>query len=463
VSLAKGEVYVKTLLERAKGSPLDIITNHNAPVGTITLLSPHARQIRSLNFTHNYWTDIQRFSEVSSGQQPLLHTLEINVVQGFWSVGRPDPMSPPSLPFFSNAINLEQFVLRSENFLFLNHFVFPNLTTFELSTTAGWYRFQAADLLDFLEASPMLRTVDMKIIARILLDGVAQRRVVILPKVHTFSLVMDGGEPGYDLAAHISCPSASHTSLIHEKTLDDILTSQDIRDAFPTIASWNTIVRQYTRNPAEVVTLEIKLPHNSIIACTLTFQSSDMTVIRLGLEVSGDDKNEPQMPFGEMALEVFSQASRAVRNHPLLPEIKRLHITCGVFISEPIQLRSMANEVGRLFESVGPLDELTLRSFDLRSYLPPFFDLPEFKDVDQSVVFPPIKELTISHPLMVDNEEECMAAIVELAKSQHALGVPFERVTVRVWELPAGMAEMLEPWVGVADCCEEQCALVYDE
>jgi hypothetical protein len=48
-----------------------------------------------------------------------------------------------------------------------------------------------------------------------------------------------------------------------------------------------------------------------------------------------------------------------------------------------------------------------------------------------------------------------VAAIVELAKSQHALGIPFQRVTVRARVLPAGMAEMLEAWVGVADCCEE--------
>jgi len=302
----------------------------------------------------------------------------------------------------------------------------------------------------------MLRTVEMKIIARILLERVARRRVVILPKVQTFSLVTDGGEPAYELVAHISCPSASHTSLIHEKIVDDIIAGLYIRAAFPTAASWNTIVRQYTRNPAEVVTLEITLPQNSTIACMLTFQSPDMTVIRLGLEVSGDGENEPRMPFWEMALEVFSQASRAVRNHPLLPSIKRLHIRCWFFISGPIQLRSMANEVGRLFGSVGPLDQLTLRGYSFCPYLAPFLDFPEFKDMDQSVVFPPIKELSISYPSRMDSEEECMAAIVELAKSQHALGVPFERVTVRAGELPDGMVEMLEPWVGVADCCEEE-------
>ena len=452
MSLSKGEVYLKTLLERARGSPLDIITNCDAPDGIITLLSPHTQQIRSLDFRHNSWTDIQRFSDLSPGPLPLLRTLEINVVPQ--SDDQPNIMPPHSFPLFGNAINLEKFALRSRKWLFLNHFVFPNLTTLELSTEPGWYRFRALHLLDFLEASPMLRTVHMKILEKTLRHNLSRRGVVVLPNVQTFSLVMDGGEPAYKLVAHISCPSTSHTSLVHEKTLKDILTGQDIRDAFPTAASWNTIVRQYTRNPAEAVTLEIKIPHNSVIGCTLTFQSSDMTVLRLSLGVSGGDENEPQMPFGEMALEVFSQATGAVRNHPLLPRIKRLHIVHDVFISQPIQLRSMTNEVGRLFESVGPLDKLTLCGFDLRSYLAPFLDRPEFKDMDQLVVFPPIKWLTILQPLGVDCGE-CMFAIVELAKSQHALGVPFERVTVRVRELPAGMVEMLEPWVGIADCCEK--------
>jgi len=63
----------------------------------------------------------------------------------------------------------------------------------------------------------------------------------------------------------------------------------------------------------------------------------------------------------------------------------------------------------------------------------------------------------------VGDEEECMAAIVELAKLQNALGVPFERVTVRARELPTGTREMLEPWVGVADCCEERDTQIHDE
>ena len=57
---------------------------------------------------------------------------------------------------------------------------------------------------------------------------------------------------------------------------------------------------------------------------------------------------------------------------------------------------------------------------------------------------------------MMDNEGKCTATVMELANSQCAPGAPFERVTVRAGKLPAGMAEMLESWVSVADCCEER-------
>jgi len=75
----------------------------------------------------------------------------------------------------------------------------------------------------------------------------------------------------------------------------------------------------------------------------------------------------------------------------------------------------------------------------------------------QPIVFPPIKELKISHPLMLQRKEECLAAIVELAKSQHALGIPFERLTVCMEEPPTAMEEMLRPWVGAAVCIDEWC------
>ena len=456
--LSKGEVYTKTLLERAKGSALDITIGCGGSGGTITLLSPHAHQIRSLDFVPNLWKDIQRFSDINSGPYPLLHTLEISVVEDPWMADEPDPMTLPSLPLFRNAVNLKHFVLRSQKWSILHRFVFPNLTTFELTVTHEWDGFYALELLDFLEASPTLQTVHVKIIADILLEGVAQKGVVVLPDVQTFSLVISTaiGGPAYELAVKISCPSASYTSLTHWRNVADIITRQDIRDTFPSTVLWNAVVRQYTASPVETVSLEIKTPQDSTILCALTFQSSDATIIKLGLEVSKDtDGDRPGMPLEDMVVEVFSQASKTVRHYPLLHNAKYLHILHETSLSDFFRLIHMANQVRKLFKSIGPLEVLSLHGCDLRSYLSPFLGLPEFEWMVQPIAFPPIKELTISHPSMVDGEK-CMAAIVKLAKSQHALGVPFERVTVRAEKLPTAMAETLGPWVSVADCCEER-------
>lgn len=49
----RGEVYLKTLLERAKGSTLDIFTTLADHVSTITQLLPHTKQMRHLDFVYS--------------------------------------------------------------------------------------------------------------------------------------------------------------------------------------------------------------------------------------------------------------------------------------------------------------------------------------------------------------------------------------------------------------------------
>jgi len=465
--LPKGKVYIENLLERTKEAPLDIITHYGAPVGTTELLFPHAQRIKYLNFMYNCWSDVQRFSEANSGPLPLLYTLEINADVDSGHAGRPDPTTPPSLPLFTNAVNLKRFVLRSRKSPFLNHFVFPNLTTFKLSVAPaeeGFRAFRALELLDFLEASPVLQNVDVGIAPIISLEDVAQGRVVTLPNVKTFALGARNGAFSYKLAAHISCPSASSTSLTREGCAKDMIPGRDTF-MFPTAASWNAIVRQYTRSPVEVVTLKIDPPQDFTITCTLAFRSLDMTVINFCLRIKGgvEDRDEFQMTLGEIALEAFSQASKTIQDHPLLPNVKRLHIRYRTPILNPVRLRSMADEAWRLFKSMGPLDELTLHGCDTRSWFAPFLVFQEFEYTEQPIALPLIKELTISHPLVVGDEEGCMAAIVELAKSRHALGIPFRRVTVRAEGVPAEMAEMLGPWVGDADCHEEPITRAHSE
>ena len=94
----------------------------------------------------------------------------------------------------------------------LNHFTFPNLTTFELSTTEENEEFPVSQLLNFLEASPTLRTVHIEIAAETHIEDVPSERVIVLPNAEVFSVTQD--KPGYRIAAHVTCPSARLTSLI---------------------------------------------------------------------------------------------------------------------------------------------------------------------------------------------------------------------------------------------------------
>jgi len=97
------------------------------------------------------------------------------------------------------------------------------------------------------------------------------------------------------------------------------------------------------------------------------------------------------------------------------------------------------------------LDKLTIDSCDLHIFLANFLGNPGLSRSEQPIVFPQVRELTILHPMTM-GPVGCEEAIAELARSQHSLGIPFERMTVRIWNIPEGVAETLEPWVGVVDC-----------
>jgi len=110
--LSKGEVYVKTLLKRAKGSPLTILASRVDPVDTVVLLLPHTKQIANLELTKNCWANMREFSEIDSGPLPLLRTLNINIIWRSWSVSA--VVTSLSHPLFSGAANLKEFRLYSE-------------------------------------------------------------------------------------------------------------------------------------------------------------------------------------------------------------------------------------------------------------------------------------------------------------------------------------------------------------
>ena len=431
-----------TLLERAKGSALEIITDHEVPLGTTTLLLPHVPKIRRLDFQSNYFEDILWFSEVNSGPLPLLRTLWICLN---WS----NIPATPSLPLFNGAVNLEEFVLGLEQAKLLKHFVFPNLTTFKL-LALQMDGLDASHLFDFLKGSPTLQTIEVKVAGGIMLGNIHQDMVIVLPNVETFSLFIEDNEHEvYEPAARLSCPRAKYTSLMQKKCDDAITTGLEI---FPDSIPWKEITSQYASSPVEEITLEM-----THIAYSLTFQTSDATVIRLGFELTDTGRGEEEeeedfdLTWEEMHLEIFSQACKTIQAHPLLSHVKRLHIKDRTGAWGLNNLISAAKMVGDLFKSLGPLDKFTINSFDLQIFLAPFVDAPQFWRFER--VFPPVKELTVS-VTSLDEERRCLDAVVELAKSRHKLGIPFERVTVRAREVSADMMRRLREWVSAAECCE---------
>jgi hypothetical protein len=446
LTLSKGENYVKTLLERTKQSLLDVIID-SAPVNAITLLSSNTIRIRSLSLFFNKWVDIQKISDIICGPLPLLHALTINStmedgLQGF------DDLAPPSRPLFGDATNLTALRLYSPSgwLPLLNHVVFRNPASFDLVVTGGAGGFRVSGLLDFLEASQTLRKVSVMILWGISLDGIPKERVVSLPNAEEISLVMTDGAPGYQIAAHMSCPSARNTTLVHEKMANDPIPD----DIFPNFACWSAIVRQHTRSPVEGVTLQITSYDG--VTCKLTFLSPDASVLELRSTLDTDDEDGDEGPIEDFYDEALIQATQAIRNYPQLTNLKRLRI-CHGYHSDYVS--HVVNEIGRVFKSLGPLDELTIYDSDLQPYLHPFLDLPEtsIHGIVNPIVFPPVKELTISHPLKLADREG--TAIAELAKSHHTRGTPFERVVIRGERMPVGMEEELRPWVGNVEHCYE--------
>jgi hypothetical protein len=447
--LGKNVDYVATLLERAKGSALDVVVNYRASLAAMTLLSPHAQRIRHLEFPSNRCADILTFSEFNSGPLPLLRTLAIRPSWDRNQHGQPNALATPLLPILSGATNLEEFALdlqlSSDRLVPLNCFVFPNLTTFRLNSATR--EFNASNFLDFLQSSPTLRTVEVEIDGHIIPGGVPRDMVVVFPNIETFSML--GKVVGwhvYHLAKLISCPHAKHTSLVQEVSDIDMTFG---RVAFPDPASLETIARQYSTSPAEQVTLEIK--DHQFAAYSLTFQSSDATVIRLGFNLSDSDAEEEELELAltEIDQEIFSQACSTIRGHPLLSHVRRLYIKDWATNLAASSVLPMADAVGELFRYLGSLGELTIDGCDLEIFLAPFIYLSEFGHFAR--VFPHVKKLTILEGQLA-NKRICMDAIVELAKSQYEQDKPLEHVVVGVRGNPAGMAERIREWVSTVDC-----------
>lgn len=441
--LRNGEAHVKPFLERTNGSLLDIAIDRQVDIDRmITLLSPYSQKIRYLTFTSNHWEDVIKFSAINSGRLPLLHTLEIMEL-GVQPGGGQNPIPPPSTQILDNAANrVQEFILRSIGFKSLRCFAFPHLTVLNLSARPG-PKSNASDLFNFLKASPKLERVKLRL-TRVTIQGVtSQRPIVVLPNVKTFLLEVTNGPGVFHIAANISCPSSRNTSIVYN--VDDFPKTSDSFELFPLPRLLFLITHRYGGSQVEEVTLDVRPVNGASAGCFLTFRSIDTSTIRFGIAVFRSGRTR-------FSREVFLHASRVIQAHSQLRYVKRLYISYR-HTNHPVLLHSdqigpMAEEVGKLFRYMGSLDELVIEHFDLG-----VFFSPPSKQVELPV-FPQTKKLGILYPMMGRNQKECMDAIVELAKSQHERGMPFERVTIRTKAIPATIAERLAQYVGVADCSE---------
>ena len=136
---------------------------------------------------------------------------------------------------------------------------------------------------------------------------------------------MNDSGPDYKVAAHMTFPSAKNISLMHGKDCEDAIP----QEIFPAPASRNAIVRQYTNGPVYAVTLEIEIGQNPLLTCSLAFQSSDDTGITLCFKVIERYEHEVewQMPSLDFYCKVLSQASRTIRDHPLLANVAIVNIS----------------------------------------------------------------------------------------------------------------------------------------
>ena len=404
------------------------------------LLSSHTQRIKRLSFVNQGWAVIKRFADVSGF--PLLDSLTID------TLGEDAPEELGSTRLFVTAVDLKQFRLYSMSPP-LDRFVFPNLVEFHLSVEP-WEDLHALRLLDFLEASPMLQKVEMDIVTGISLEGVPQGRVIVLPNVEHFELSMVDGGPGYRLATHMSCPSARYVLFEHRGDTDEPMVG-----LFPPPDLWNAIIHQYARSPAEEISIEFR-PH-STSTCTLILRSPNASVIELRFKFVDEDE-ERICQFPDEAMNgAFVQAAKVVQNHSQLPSVKRLRICYSTMVLGLHEVSRITDGAGQLFRSLGPLDELTIHNTDLRPYLYPFLASTRRRtQAKEPIKFPPVKQLTISHP-GYQSAVKCTTAIAGLARSQSALGIPFERVVVRGKVKPTGMEEEIGPWVDSVEYFYESC------
>jgi hypothetical protein len=98
----------------------------------------------------------------------------------------------------------------------------------------------------------MLQIVKMQVLVDISFEGVPEERVVSLPSVENFTLIMSDVDPVTRWRpTYIVLPRESHRSCTRQGS------TCSWKKYFPPSVSWNAIVRQYTTSPPEEATLEM--------------------------------------------------------------------------------------------------------------------------------------------------------------------------------------------------------------
>ena len=353
----------------------------------------------------------------------------------------PESLGTPTASLFTNVINLENFTLViTDPHPSIRHFKFSNLTTLNISAYPLDDEFHVSQLLDFLEGSPAVQWVDMTFESYSFHEDVPAERVIVLPRVETFRLGITSYGTGQEIAAHISCPSARHVNF--DRSLFEAGVPVP-RNIYPSPDAWQAIVCQYTKARANQVILETTVNEHPELHCLLTFRSPNKSTLRLHYnQFAIENEDDLDWVLDTYLPHVFSQASRVIRDYPFLSRIEYLSILGGKLTIS--HLGRAAQDVGNLLESMGRLKRLTLDGCDLRPYLDPFLDTPLFSDTIQSASFPPIEKLVIINPTQsLCDDEACTTAIVRLARSQRARGIPFKHVVLPPG-IPSDVAEALK-------------------
>lgn len=425
----KGDAYLKTLLDRAKTSALDVVVGYHTSEYEGSLLATKACQIRRLEFEDTHWDDIADFSQAISRSLPLLNTLK--VAPNYYHGDLPE--THPRL--FQGADNLERLVFHSGSLPGrLRLFAFPCLSTFELRIEDP-FDFTPSDLLDFLGHSPMLRRVKVEIFKPG--QDIVQRpgwKVVDLPNLETISLSVTWSPLLYKLAAHISCPRVRSAFLNHVE-LGWNETAMGL-ELFPDREFWDAIAGYYAGSTVEEVKVEVYLSGLHEVSALLTFLSSDGTAIGLGFDFpeyawrDGLYCPDPGMASFFMTL----RALKATRNCPRLT-VQRLHIKqCCVDISPPSDTSALSKEFTRFFNNFGPLERLTLQGTDVQ-----LFNSPDGQE--ETVKLPDTQELVVSD-LRVRRTGKLSCHVALLVQSQQRRDNPFTGVAICGPIPPGDMVEL---------------------